>query len=147
MSEKRYLTQGEIDILTKIYGERDYFHQTTIERGNWFVRSKFGMVSNNNIKVGKLAYSDDFSQTAPEWFIHEGAHLVQEQTFGRHMFGAYSNDKLKSPLSNSYQYSDEVRKGIPFDKMAIEAQASMISDYYRAVQGKPGRYATLPVEV
>ena len=52
-----------------------------------------------------------------------------------------------SPLSNNYQYSDEVRKGIPFDEMAIEAQASMISDYYRAVQGKPGRYATLPVEV
>ncbi|CTQ53112.1 hypothetical protein LP7551_01633 [Roseibium album] len=63
------------------------------------------------------------------------------------MFGAYVSDKLKSPFSNNYQYSDEVRKGIPFDKMANEAQASMISDYYRAVQGKPGRYATLPVEV
>ncbi|CTQ53113.1 hypothetical protein LP7551_01634 [Roseibium album] len=77
MSEKRDLTQGEIDLLTEIYGERDYFYQTTIELGNLYVRSKFGMVSNNNIKVGKLAYSDDFSQTAPEWFIHEGAHLVQ----------------------------------------------------------------------
>jgi hypothetical protein len=147
MSEKRFLTQGEIDLLTKIYGERDYFYQTTIERGNLYMRSAFGLVSNNNIKVGKLAYSDDFSQTAPEWFIHEGAHLVQEQTFGRHLAWSKAGEKFKSLFSNNYQYLDEVKKGIPFDEMAIEAQASMISDYYRAVQGKPGRYATLPVEV
>ncbi len=145
MGRKRYLTEGEIALLTEIYGERDYFYQTTIERGNW-VRPKFGLVSNNNITVGRTAYSNDFSQTAPDWFVHEGAHLVQEQTFGKHLIGGYFRGELKSPF-RSYNYSDEVRKGIPFEQMGTEAQASIIADYYRAVQGYRGRYANLPIEV
>lgn len=100
MGEKRYLTEGEINLLMKIYGERDYFYQTTIERGNW-VRSNYGVVCNNNIKVGRTAYSDDFSRTAPEWFIHEGAHLVQEQTFGRHLLRSIFVDKAKSWFSDN----------------------------------------------
>lgn len=145
MSEKRLLTDGEIALLTEIYGERDYFYQTMIARGNWIL-PRFGVVSNNIITVGKDIYSNDFSQTAPDWFVHEGAHLVQEQTFGKHLVGGYFRGAFKSPL-RSYDYSDEVRKGVPFEKIGTEAQASMIADYFRAVQGKPRRYATLPVEV
>lgn len=145
MGRKRYLTEGEIALLTEIYGERDYFYQTTIERGNW-VRPKFGLVSNNNITVGRTPYSNDFSQTASDWFVHEGAHLVQEQTFGKHLIGGYFRGELKSPF-RSYNYSDEVRKGIPFEQMGTEAQASIIADYYRAVQGYRGRYVNLPIKV
>lgn len=146
MTKKRYLTKGEIDLLSDIFGDREYFQRTTIERGNWYIGSNYGMVSNNNIKVGKVAYSDDFSKTAPAWFVHEGAHLVQEQTFGRHLARSKTIDKAKDLFRNNYRYMDDIRRGVPFEKMAIEAQASMISDYYRAVQGKPGRYATLPIE-
>jgi len=146
MGQKRYLTEGEIDLLSEVYGERDYFHQTTIERANWLL-PKYGMVSNNSIRVGRSAYSNDFSRTDPAWFIHEGAHLVQEQSFGKHLLGTKTVNKFVSPFSNNYQYRDEVRKGIPFEKMAIEAQASLIADYYATVRGLPVRYATLPVEV
>jgi len=147
MSEKRYLTQKEIALLESVYGKRDYFNKTTIERGNFYVFPSFGMVSNNNIKVGRTVYSNDFSVTHPSWFIHEGAHLVQEQSFGRHLFGSKLGDKARSLFSNNYQYADDVKKGVPFEKMAIEAQASMISDYFRVTQGHPGRYATFPIDV
>jgi len=147
MSEKRHLTSGEIALLTEIFGERDYFRQTTIERGNWYMHPGFGMVSNNNIKVGRSAYSDDFSKSDPAWFVHEGVHLVQEQTFGRHLLLSKGAGKARSFFGNDYQYEDDVRKGIPFEKMSIEAQASMIADYYQAVKGKSGRYVSLPAEV
>lgn len=146
MSEKRYLTEGEIELLTRLYGERDYFSRTTIERGNWYMNSDYGLVSNNNIKVGRNVYSDDFSQSNPAWFVHEGAHLVQEQTQGKHLLLTKGWDKAKSLFSNNYQYSDDVRRGVPFEKMAIEAQASLIADYYRTLEGLRPRYARLPAE-
>ncbi|MEO1028870.1 MAG: hypothetical protein AAFX02_07410 [Pseudomonadota bacterium] len=49
---------------------------STIERGNWYIGSGFGLVSNKNITVGRAAYLNDFGQTAPNWSVHEVAYLV-----------------------------------------------------------------------
>ena len=98
----------------KIHNRRAYFFQP----------SNTAITPNGEVYFPPASYKDDFSTTIGDasWLIHELTHAWQYQQ------GMWV--KLRAVFNRNYHYGDLSRSRRPFLSYGIEAQASIVTDYF-----------------
>jgi RHS repeat-associated protein len=138
--DRRPLTNAEISEAKKVFGDTIDYDKVEVAKGtkwsNAFGLDGVGpirsstMVTGNTINVhesdmgkGTLKFKDK------SVLIHELTHVRQYQKSGYgYMADSGINQIMKG--SEAYNYRDDMRKGVKWEKLGAEQQAQMVQDYY-----------------
>lgn len=122
----RSLASGELHYATQVFGAALDFGRVKIHnrRAYFFQPSNTAITPNGEVYFPPASYKDDFSTTIGDasWLIHELTHAWQYQQ------GIWV--KLRAVFNRNYHYGDLSRSRRPFLSYGIEAQASIVTDYF-----------------
>ncbi|WP_244968488.1 hypothetical protein [Rosenbergiella australiborealis] len=127
------MTSGEIILATSVFGNAIDYTRVSVDRGSYFPFSlqneNTAVTPNGNSYFMPRHYQDDFLRAAPayqHWFIYEMAHVWQ------HQLGL--NVKFRGALSWAASYRYRLADHKLLSDYGMEAQASMIADYFWLVR-------------
>ena len=131
IGDSRPLTEGEVKMAKEVFGDALDPNKTRVHRKRWwlFQRRGMAMAPNGDIYFHPNDFVDDFSQLgigSRTWFVHELTHVWQHQQ------GV--NVTLRGMMNRNYNYSP-LNVSRSFSSYGIEAQASIVADYYRVKSG------------
>lgn len=123
---RRSLTPGELHHVTQVFGTALDHARVTIHnrRAYFFQPSDTAITPNGEVYFPPASYKPDFSTSVGDaaWLIHELTHAWQYQQ------GMWV--KLRAVFNRNYHYGDLSRSRRPFLSYGIEAQASIVTDYF-----------------
>lgn len=135
MTQLRALTDGEIAMLSPIYGDSMDYSKVRIRDGGSVQGS--GFTPFNTINVGEDVYRPDYSLDPSlnmrGFFVHETAHVMQTQN-GAPAFFRGIGPQFTAVLGGReevYDYTDKLEDVIGFESWNIEEQASYFEDLYK----------------
>ncbi len=127
----RPLTEGEAAMSQEVFGDTLDTDQTLVHRKKYWIFQRRGMAMapNGDIYFHPKDFVDDFSTlgiSGRSWFVHELTHVWQHQN------GV--NVALRGALNRNYNYAP-LNRNTPFSSYGVEAQGSIVADYYRVKHG------------
>jgi hypothetical protein len=127
--DERALTQGEIDMASKVFGKAITYSRVKVHRGSYFpfnLQDEHTAVTpNGEIYFLPDDYRADYASSTDffkHWFIHEMVHVWQYQLG----YPVKWRGAVRIGLSYHYQL-DESRKLCDYN---MEAQGDLIADYF-----------------
>ncbi|HWT11622.1 MAG TPA: DUF4157 domain-containing protein [Allosphingosinicella sp.] len=142
-SSRRALTEGEVALARKAFGDRIDYDRVRIchgAGGNPAAALAFLSDRNDAITLVRTIFckgepvADYSSHAHKSLFIHEMTHVWQYQTLGvARFYLRYGREFVACRFDAKAMYRYE--KGDPFDKAKLEAQAEMVRDYGRDSAG------------
>jgi len=131
-SISRALTPGELRYAMQVFGTALDYKRVNVhnERAYFFQPSDTAITPNGEVYFPPASYKPDFSGsiTSAAWLIHELTHCWQYQQ------GMWV--RVRAMLNRSYEYGDLSKSQKSFLSYGIEAQASIVEDYFLVAHGK-----------
>lgn len=125
-SVSRSLTTGELRYAMQVFGTAIDYSRVKVhnERAYFFQPSDTAITPNGEIYFPPVSYKPDFSGSilSAAWLIHELTHCWQHQK------GMWV--RTRGMLNRNYRYGDLTKSRKAFLSYGIEAQASIVEDYF-----------------
>ena len=134
--ERRFLTQGEIEMARSIFGSAIDYTKVQLVHGKWWPlqprRSAMAPMGDIYFHPDGGGWSEDFSKESLHtqgYFIHELTHVWQTQAKGR-----FYLPLMRHPFC---RYGYHLVPGRPFDRYGLEQQAEIVRHRFLADRGAP----------
>jgi hypothetical protein len=134
MTESRYLTPGEVELIRSVFGDALDVSSVRLVRGKWWPlqpkRSAMAPMGHIHFHPEGGGWSEDFSKEPLHlqgFFIHEMTHVWQSQTRGR-----FYLPLMRHPFCR-YRY--RIVPGRPFGRYGLEQQAEIVRHAFLAGRG------------
>ena len=143
MGGLRGLTDGEIGMLSSVYGSAIDYSQVQVRDGG--TKTGTGFTPFNTINVGSGLYRNDFSLDYDvelrAFFVHETAHVLQNQNGRPPLVNGLLPQiaaMVTGRIDERYDYSDKLAGGVDFKRWTIEEQATYFEQLYMRLEQKRG---------